>query len=193
MVDVAAVGAMYADWTTYGAGVTDYLSVSDMPLDTAGTRFEHPGGYMPGGDPAKFEPIRSFDDDLFGKNVKESIKHAWYKGDWDHHPWDEETVPEYTDFQDNGKYSWIKSPNFKGKPAQVGPLANVLAMYAAGHEPTRRHAGRMLGTINSVLALTGSTARVTPGLDLSVAAARNFRRLVEQVVAELRELGIRLA
>ena len=28
------------------------------------------------------------------------------------HPWEGETEPEYTDFQDDGKYSWVKAPTF---------------------------------------------------------------------------------
>jgi Ni,Fe-hydrogenase I large subunit len=52
LIDVAAVGAFYADWTQYGAGVTNYLSVPDMPLDTKGSTFSMPGGYIAGGDPA---------------------------------------------------------------------------------------------------------------------------------------------
>ena len=34
--DVCAIGAMYPDWLGYGAGVTNYLAVPDLPLDTAG-------------------------------------------------------------------------------------------------------------------------------------------------------------
>jgi hydrogenase large subunit len=160
MVDVAAVGALYADWTTYGKGVTNYLSVPDMPQDPKGTKFEMPGGYIPEGNIAKFKPITSFNDDLFKKNVKESIKHSWYKGDWNRHPWEEETVPNHTKYDENQKYSWVKSPNFEGKPAQVGPLANVLCMYAAGHKPTMKYATTVLDTANAVLALVGSKARV---------------------------------
>ena len=51
LIDVAAVGAFYADWTQYGAGVTNYLSVPDMPLDTKGSTFSMPGGYIAGGRP----------------------------------------------------------------------------------------------------------------------------------------------
>jgi len=40
--DVCAIGASYADWLKYGAGVKNYLAVPDMPLDTAGTRFDLP-------------------------------------------------------------------------------------------------------------------------------------------------------
>jgi hydrogenase large subunit len=131
-----------------------------MPLDTKGSTFELPGGYIPEGNIAKFKPITSFNDDFFKQNVKESIKHSWYQGDWNRHPWEEETVPNHTEYDTNGKYSWVKAPTFNGKPAQVGPLANVLCMYAAGHKPTIKYATTVLDTVNSVLSLVGSTARV---------------------------------
>jgi len=150
LVDTAAVAAFYADWTQVGKGVTNYLSAPDMPMDTKGTTFALPGGYIPDGDVTKFQAIKSYNDAFFKDNVKESIKHSWYDGDWDRHPWEEDTVPKYTDFQDDKKYSWVKSPTFKGKPAQVGPLANVLCMFAAGHEPTKKYATRMLDTISTL-------------------------------------------
>ena len=159
MVDVAAVGALYADWTTYGAGVTNYLSVPTMPLDPAGTKFALPGGYIPG-NISNFKPITSFKDDYFEKNVKESIKHSWYKGDWDRHPYEEETVPDYSEYDEKGKYSWVKAPTFEGKHAQVGPLSNVLCMYASGHKSTQKHTKTVLDTANAVLSLVGSKARV---------------------------------
>ncbi len=150
LIDVCAVAAYYKDWLNYGSGVTNYLSVPDFPLDTKGTQFELPGGYIPNGKVEKFKAITSFDDLFFRDGVKESIKHSWYEGTWTRHPWEEETDPSYTDFQDDGKYSWVKAPSFAGQPAQVGPLANVLAMYVAGHEPTREYAGKMLNTISNL-------------------------------------------
>jgi len=150
LVDVAAVGALYADWTQYGAGVTDYLCVPDIPLDTKGRKFALPGGYIADKNIDSFEPIHSFTDDFFNKSVKESIRHSWYDGDWERHPWDEETIPHFTDFQDNGKYSWVKAPTFKGKPAQVGPLANVLCMVAAGHKPTKKYADKVLALVSAI-------------------------------------------
>ncbi len=148
--DVAAVGAFYADWTGYGAGVTSYLSVPDMPMDSKGTVFELPGGYIPNGDVGKFTAIKTYQDEFFEKNVQESIKHSWYQGDWTRHPYEEDTVPNYTDFQDDGKYSWVKSPTFQGEPAQVGPLANVLAMYVSGHEGTVKYVDQTLATVSSL-------------------------------------------
>ena len=151
--DVAAVGALYADWTRYGAGVTDYLSVPDLPLDTKGTQFELPGGYVPKGDLSQFKPIASYQDGYFRDGVKESVKHAWYQykgGDDARHPYEGQTHPHHTAFQDDGKYSWVKAPTFYDQRVQVGPLANVLAMVAAGHEPTQRHLGRVLDIASKV-------------------------------------------
>ncbi|HEY9051426.1 MAG TPA: nickel-dependent hydrogenase large subunit [Gammaproteobacteria bacterium] len=152
MVDVAAIGALYADWTKYGAGITNYLSVPDLPLDTKGIEFSLPGGYIPNGDISQFKPINNYQDAYFEGGVKESVKHAWYKGGKGAlHPYDGETIPEYTGFDDEGKYSWVKAPTFYGERAQVGPLANVLCMVAAGHEPTTRHLNYLLGMVKGVL------------------------------------------
>jgi hydrogenase large subunit len=144
--DVAAIGALYADWTGYGAGVMNYLSVPEFPLDTKGTQFAMPGGYIPQGDLAAYKAITSFDDDYFEKGVTEGVKHAWYEeaGRPALHPYDGRTEPKYTGFEDGGKYSWVKAPDFYDERAQVGPLANVLAMAAAGHAPTKKHLARFM-------------------------------------------------
>jgi hydrogenase large subunit len=151
--DVAAVGALYADWTQYGAGITNYLSVPDFPLDTKGTKFELPGGYIPGGDLTKFQAITSYQDAYFRDGVQEAVKHSWYEYSGENaalHPFDGQTTPKYDDFHDDGKYSWIKAPTFHGQRAQVGPLANVLGMYAAGHEPTKRHLTKLVEVASKV-------------------------------------------
>ncbi len=139
LTDVCAIGAMYPDWLGYGAGVTNYLAVPDLPLDTKGTKFDLPGGTIMNGDLNTFKPINTFEDKYFADNVTEGITHSWYEGDEDKHPYEETTIPNYTDFEDDGKYSWIKSPRFQDEVMQVGPLAQVLAGFKSGHEPTVKH------------------------------------------------------
>ncbi|MGB0683787.1 MAG: nickel-dependent hydrogenase large subunit [Magnetovibrionaceae bacterium] len=153
MTDTGAIGALYADWTGYGAGVMNYLSVPEMPLDTKGTKFALPGGYMEDGKMDTFTEIKDFHDEYFHKGVAEAVEHSWYDYDGDAkdlHPWDGQTKPNYTDFQDDGKYSWIKAPTFYGKRAQVGPLPNVFHGIAAGHESTIKHATKMLDVVKAV-------------------------------------------
>lgn len=59
-------------------------------------------------------------------------------------------MAEYTDFQEQAKYSFVKSPTFGGKPAQVGPLARVLAAVAQSHAPVTSHLTRILGTVEAL-------------------------------------------
>ncbi|MDO5673823.1 MAG: nickel-dependent hydrogenase large subunit [bacterium] len=152
--DVAAIGAAYADWTTYGAGVMNYLCVPELPMDTKGTQYELAGGYIPEGDLGKFTPIRTQQESRLTDNIKESIKHAWYNGDWDRSPYEGETIPKYTGFSYEDRYSWIKSPTYLGKPAQVGPLPHVVNLYLAGHEPTRRYVDSTLQTVSTLAGTT---------------------------------------
>jgi hydrogenase large subunit len=150
-VDVAAVAAFYPEWTTIGKGVTNYLAAPDFPLDEKGTQFMTSGGYIADGDLATMRPITTFGDALLRDNVAESVKHAWYQGGKGPlHPYKGETVAEFTDFQEQGKYSFVKSPTFAGKPAQVGPLARVLVAVAAKDEAITGHLGRLISTVEAI-------------------------------------------
>ena len=152
-VDVAVIAGFYADWFSIGAGVNDFLSSPDMPVDSSGTKFMTPGGYTPGGEAGAFRPIRSFGDNLLTDNVAEAVKHSWYTykhGDTALKPWNGETTPRYNDFQDDGKYSWVKSPTFMGRPAQVGPIAAVHAGLAQGHAGTAKYTQSMLSRVRSL-------------------------------------------
>lgn len=157
LTDVAAIGAYYADWTKYGAGVLNYLSVPDMPMDSKGTIFALPGGYIPGGDITKFAPIASHKEKVLYDSIKESIKHSWYNGNWDRSPYEEDTIPNYTGYDYDKKYSWVKAPTFMGQPAQVGPLPHVVAMYLAGHAVTKKYVD---ATLANVSALAGATVGI---------------------------------
>ena len=184
-VDVAAIAAFYPEWTTIGKGVTDYLAVPDFPLDERGTKLATAGGYLPGGDLTKLQPIRTFGDPLMRDNVAESVKHAWYRGGKGPlHPYQGETVAEYTGFQENAKYSFVKSPTFAGKPAQVGPLARVLVAAAAGDREIVKHLERLLATIKAVgkidVPLAGLHSTLGRHAARAVMCARNVEILAEQ-------------
>ncbi len=167
--DVIAIGALYKDWLQYGAGVTNYLAVPDMILDTRGTKFDLPGGIIMNGDVKGARAFTSTDDPFFRDNVAECIARSWYSGDWTRHPYEEETVPDYTDFQDNGKYSWIKAPRFQGEPMQVGPLAQVMVGYGLGHELTTRYVDDALSRVSTLagVQVDASVLHSTPGRHLA--------------------------
>jgi len=181
--DVCAVGGMYADWLKYGSGVTNYLAVPDLPVDSPATKFDLPGGTIMNGDLATIRPIKSFKDEYFEKNVTESIARSWYEGDWQKHPFEETTDPKYNNWDPDKKYSWVKAPRFDGKPMQVGPLAQVLVGYAQGDERFVRWSNRCLELAGKV-----AGAKLTPAVlhsTLGRIAARAIRAAV------LSELAIR--
>lgn len=148
--DVCAIGAMYPDWLGYGAGVTNYLAVPDMPLNSEGTEFDLPGGTIMNGDLSTLKPITSFNDPYFRDNVTECIARSWYEGDWTRHPYEEDTIPKYSEYDPNGAYTWVKAPRFQDKPMQVGPLAHMLVAYGSGHEPTKKWVDHALKTASAV-------------------------------------------
>jgi hydrogenase large subunit len=71
------------------------------------------------------------------------------------HPYDGETTfnytgpkPPYEHLDVEQSYSWLKSPRWKGKPMEVGPLARVLMLHARGHEQTRELVNMTLRTLD---------------------------------------------
>ena len=181
--DVIAIGSMYPEWLGYGAGVTNYMAVPDMPLDAKGTKFDLPGGTIFDGKLDTYKAISQFGDPYFKENVTENIAHAWYDGDWTRHPFDGETVPKYTDFQDDGKYSWVKAPRFQGRPMQVGPLAQMLMGYASGHAEIRR-------LVDESLSLASSLAKTKLGPEvLHSTLGRHVARAVRARL--LADLGLK--
>lgn len=136
--DLLVIGKAYKDWFKHGKGVVNYLAVPEFPEDTKNTSFALPGGLIMGGDVAKARVISTHQDQQLIGSIKESVACAWYEGKSVLHPWEGETKPDYTDFQENGKYSWCKAPRIDGKPIQVGPIAQLLAGYAAGNQRVRK-------------------------------------------------------
>ena len=149
-VDACALAALYADWFGYGKGVNNYLAVPDLPLDSKATAFDLPGGYISQGDLSAVRRFQSAADQSFREAVAEDVSHAYYKGKAPLHPWKGETLPEFTDWQADKKYTWVKAPRFNGQAAQVGPLSQILIGYAQGHELTRKWTDKALATVSAV-------------------------------------------
>jgi len=150
LIDVATVVSHYLDWSKYGSGVMNYLAVPEFPTDTTGTQFDMLGGVVMNGNISKVEPIKKFMDPYFEDNVKESIARSWYDGNWSKHPYQETTEVNYTGFDQNGKYSYLKSPRFQGKPMQVGPLSQVLSSYSLNDQLTRKHVKSLVYNVKAV-------------------------------------------
>lgn len=156
--DLLMIAGVYKDeWSKIGGGVSNYLSYGDFPLHGyAGIEdFMSPRGIVLDRDLSKVHPVDANSPD----EIKEYIYHSWYKYTQDDkaglHPYDGETNLEYTgpkppykllDVED--KYSWIKTPRWKEKPMEVGPLARLVVAYAAGKEPQKTAVDNVLAALD---------------------------------------------
>jgi hydrogenase large subunit len=144
--DVLAIGTIYkqAGWL-YGGGlsatnVADYGEYPKVNYDPGTNQL--PGGVILNGNWDEIHPIDPRDPE----QVQEFVAHSWYtyadesKG---LHPWDGVTEPNYTlgpatkgtrtkieQLDESAKYSWIKSPRWRGHAVEVGPLSRYILAYA---------------------------------------------------------------
>jgi hydrogenase large subunit len=140
--DLLAVASFYkSDWGAIGGGLTNYMSFGDFPTNGYNNpdSFKMPRGVILNRDLSKIHEIKADDPE----QIQEYVNNSWYeysKGDSvGLHPWDGETKlkytgpkPPYDQLDVSKKYSWVKTPRWKGYPMEVGPLSRMLVGYASG-------------------------------------------------------------
>lgn len=144
--DLLAVAPYYLDWGGIGGGLENYLAYGDLPVNGYADigKFKFPRGAILGRDLSKVHEVDGKD----ASQVQEFIKHSWYEySDGDEagrHPWIGETKlkytgpnPPYEQLNVNEKYSWLKTPRWKGNAMEVGPLARLLVAFASGREDVK--------------------------------------------------------
>jgi hydrogenase large subunit len=155
--DTLAIAGFYKDWATQGEGLGNFLSYGEFPAEDMWTSksFLIPRGVILNRDLTTIHPV-----DLYAENeIQEFVSHSWYRysvgDDKGLHPFDGETEfnytgpkPPYEHLDVDAKYSWLKSPRWRGKAMEVGPLARVLMLYASGHEQTRSLVDMTLKTLD---------------------------------------------
>jgi hydrogenase large subunit len=132
-------------------------------------------------------PFKTASDKDFRDGVSEDVAHAYYHGDKPLHPWKGVTDPDFTGWDGDQKYSWVKAPRFNGAPMQVGPLAQVLVGYAQGHPLTKKYAGKAIETIGAV-----GHIQVTPGMLESTLGRHGARAIRAAMLAELAQKHLQL-
>jgi hydrogenase large subunit len=140
--DLLAIASYYkSDWGAIGGGLMNYMSFGDFPMNGYNNpeSFKMPRGVILNRDLSKIHEIKADDPE----QIQEYINNSWYdysKGDKvGLHPWDGETSlnytgpkPPYEHLDVSKKYSWVKTPRWKGYPMEVGPLSRMLVGYASG-------------------------------------------------------------
>ncbi|HQR48295.1 MAG TPA: nickel-dependent hydrogenase large subunit, partial [Steroidobacteraceae bacterium] len=140
--DTLAIAGFYKDWAAQGEGLGNFMCYGDFPSHGINDpkTFLVPRGVILDRDLSTIHEVDLHDP----TQIQEFVARAWYDygggSQAGLHPYDGETKLDYTgpkppyQFLDVEKqYSWLKSPRWKGKAVEVGPLARMLMMYATGN------------------------------------------------------------
>jgi hydrogenase large subunit len=195
--DLLAVAPYYLDWTQIGGGVSNYLCYGDLPTNGFAdvARFKFPRGAVLDRDLSKVHPVDPRDPE----GVQESIAHSWYSyrdgEDKALHPWAGETKfnytgpkPPYANLNIDGKYSWLKTPRWKGHAMEVGPLARMLVGYASGQEEIKEAVTETLAALKAPPAVLFSTLGRTAARGIETRLiARWAKEFYSQLLANIRD------
>jgi hydrogenase large subunit len=141
--DLLAIASFYKDWGAIGQGFGNYMSYGDFPTnginDTSNYKF--PPGVILNRNLSQVLDVNHRDND----EIREFVNNSWYDystgNEESLHPWEGETAinysgpkPPYDHLDIENKYSFVKTPRWKGQPMEVGPLSRLLVGYARGNK-----------------------------------------------------------
>jgi hydrogenase large subunit len=180
--DLLAIASFYkSDWGAIGGGLSNYLAYGDLPTNGYNdvSSYKFPRGIIMNRNLNEVIPVDGTDPE----QIKEYISHSWYNysgGDKEgKHPWNGETnlnytgpKPPYEHLDVDKKYSWLKTPRWKGHPMEVGPLSRMLVGYASGKDEYKEVVHYALGKLDvPVTALFSTLGRTAArGLETKLVA-----------------------
>jgi len=201
--DLMAIAGFYKEWGAIGGGLGNYMVYGDLP--TNGYRdvssYKIPPGVILNKDISKIHEVDLRKDD----EVQEFINHSWYEykgGDKvGLHPWKGESKVKYSgpkppfEFLDTTqKYSYLKTPRWKGNAMEVGPLARLLVAYGRGNKEVKEIVDKALTDLQvPVTALFSTLGRTAArGLE-SILAARWGLEFYDSLIAKIKNGDTRMA
>jgi len=200
--DLVAIASFYKDWQ-YGGGISsqNLLSYGDIPKhanDYSGDNLLLPRGAIINGDLSTIHDVDLTDPE----QIQEFVPHSWYKYADESkglHPWDGETEPNFdvstakgtkTNIEaldETAKYSWIKSPRWKGHAMEVGPLARYVIGYAKGIPEFKEPVDKLLKDLDLPLPAIFSTLGRTAARGLEGSwAAHKMKEMYNDLLANLK-------
>jgi hydrogenase large subunit len=201
--DLLAIASFYKDWT-YGGGLssTNVLSYGDIPEyanDYTASSLLLPRGAIINGNLNEVHEVDLRNPD----EIQEFVSHSWYSYPDQNaglHPWDGVTEPHFelgpntkgtkTNIQfidESAKYSWIKSPRWKGHAMEVGPLARYIIGYAANNPEFKGPVEKVLTDLNLPVSALFSTLGRTAARGLECAwAAEKLQYFYNKLITNIR-------
>ena len=202
--DLLAIAGFYKDWAKWGGGlsgqnVMSYGDFPDIPNDYSNKSMLLPSGVILGGDLKKVHEVDLKDPE----QVQEWVTHSWYKYADEAkglHPFDGVTDPKFElgkgtkgtktniqEIDESAKYSWVKSPRWKGHSVEVGPLARYVVAYARGNKEIQEQVNGALKALDVPITALFSTLGRTAARGLECQwSAHKMRYFYNQLVANIK-------
>jgi hydrogenase large subunit len=179
--------------------VLAYGDVPENANDYSPANLLLPQGAIIDGNLAEIHPVNHRDPN----EIQEFVTHSWYKYPDETkglHPWDGITDPHYElgpntkgtrtnieSLDEGGKYSWIKSPRWRGNAVEVGPLARYIIGYAQGKPEFKEPTDKLLQSLGVPVAALFSTLGRTAARGLECQwAAHKLRYFQDKLVANIK-------
>ena len=149
LADTVMLAKLYPEVLTFGKGCGRYI---------AWGVFEGPD--WPYGDNYteqmlnRYLPMAVLDEQFQASDVQENLiteymGHSWYKGEETYTSPYFVTEPEFTSYDVNDRYTWVKCPAYDGKPMEAGSMARIFAAYVRGVPFIKEQVDAVLGILGA--------------------------------------------
>ena len=81
--------------------------------------------------------------------IQEYMGHSWYQGDDTYTSPYFTTDPDYTDYNVDDRYTWVKCPTYDGKPMEAGSMSRIFAAYVRGVPFIKENVDAVLGLLGA--------------------------------------------
>ena len=149
LADTVMLAKLYPEVLTFGKGCGRYI---------AWGVFEGPD--WPYGDNYteqmlnRYLPMAVLDEQFQASDVQENLIteymcRSWYKGSETYTSPYFVTDPDFTEYNVDDRYSWVKAPAYDGKPMEAGSMARIFAAYVRGVPFIKEQVDAVLGILGA--------------------------------------------
>ena len=149
LADTVMLAKLYPEVLTFGKGCGRYI---------AWGVFEGPD--WPYGDNYteqmlnRYLPMAVLDEQFQASDVQENLSteymgRSWYKGSETYTSPYFVTDPDFTEYNVDDRYSWVKAPAYDGKPMEAGSMARIFAAYVRGVPFIKEQVDAVLGILGA--------------------------------------------